>query len=192
MSGQLRRRYQRLLFAYPTDYRAAHGEEILGTLLEAARPTQRWPSWRESTSLLLGACGCGPGRPPRSRPRGCGPTVCTFGVLLVVLVNLGHALQMQFPLWIALVAVGALAVLRGWGRPALAATAIAALAVARPPCCPRLGCRGGCPATATGQRSDAMCGQPWSWPCSPGLGSAACGPGRGGGCCCRPPRQRFR
>jgi hypothetical protein len=53
-------------------------------------------------------------------------------VLLVVLVNLGHALQMQFPLWIALVAVGALAVLRGWGRPALAATAIAALAVARP------------------------------------------------------------
>jgi hypothetical protein len=41
MSGQLRRRYQRLLFTYPTEYRAAHGEEILGTLLEAARPTQR-------------------------------------------------------------------------------------------------------------------------------------------------------
>jgi len=55
-----------------------------------------------------------------------------LGVLLVVLVNLGHALQMQFPLWIALVAIGALAVLRGWGRTALAATAIAALAVARP------------------------------------------------------------
>jgi hypothetical protein len=55
-----------------------------------------------------------------------------LGVLLIVLVNLGHALQMQFPLWIALVAVGALAVLRGWGRTALAATAIAGLAVARP------------------------------------------------------------
>jgi hypothetical protein len=53
-----------------------------------------------------------------------------LGVLLIVLVNLGHALQMQVPLWIALVAVGALAVLRGWGRTALAATAIAALAVA--------------------------------------------------------------
>ena len=76
MSGQLRRRYQRLLFAYPTDYRAAHGEEILGTLLEAARPTQRWPSWRESTSLLLGLR-LRARRPPRSRPRGCGPTVCT-------------------------------------------------------------------------------------------------------------------
>ena len=53
-------------------------------------------------------------------------------MLLVVLVNLGHAPQMQFPLWTALLAVGALAVLRGWGRTALAATAIAALAVARP------------------------------------------------------------
>jgi len=54
MSGRLRHRYERLLFTYPTDYRAAHGEEILSTLLEAARPTQRWPSWREATSLLLG------------------------------------------------------------------------------------------------------------------------------------------
>jgi hypothetical protein len=55
-----------------------------------------------------------------------------LGVLLVVLGNLGHALQMLFPLWIVLVAVGAVAVLRGWRRTALAATAIAALAVARP------------------------------------------------------------
>jgi hypothetical protein len=55
-----------------------------------------------------------------------------LGVLLVVLVNLGSALQQRLPLWTALVAVGVLAVLRGWGRTALAATAIAALAVARP------------------------------------------------------------
>jgi hypothetical protein len=50
----------------------------------------------------------------------------------VLLVNLGSALETRFPLWIALLAVGALAVLRGWGRTALAATAIAALALARP------------------------------------------------------------
>jgi hypothetical protein len=132
MSGQLRRRYQRLLFTYPTDYRAAHGEEILSTLLEAARPTQRWPSWRESTSLLLGGLRLRARQAAKESPTRLWTDGLHLGVLLVVLVNLCHALQMQFPLWIALVAVGALAVLRGWGRTALAATAIAALAVARP------------------------------------------------------------
>jgi hypothetical protein len=53
-----------------------------------------------------------------------------LGVLLIVLVSLGHALQMLFPLWIAL--VGVLAVLRGWTRTALVATAAAGLAAARP------------------------------------------------------------
>ena len=132
MSGQLRRRYQRLLFTYPTDYRAAHGDEILSTLLEAARPTQRWPSWRESTSLLLGGLRLRARQAAKESPTRLWTDGLHLGVLLVVLVNLGHAPQMQFPLWIALVAVGALAVLRGWGRTALAATAIAALAVARP------------------------------------------------------------
>jgi hypothetical protein len=132
MSGRLRRRYQRLLFTYPTDYRAAHGDEILSTLLEAARPTQRFPSWRESTSLLLGGLRLRARQAAKESPTRLWTDGLHLGVLLVVLVNLGHALQMQFPLWIALVAVGALAVLRGWGRTALAATAIAALAVARP------------------------------------------------------------
>ena len=132
MSGQLRRRYRRLLFTYPTDYRAAHGDEILSTLLEAARPTQRWPSWRESTSLLLGGLRLRARQAAKESPTRLWTDGLHLGVLLVVLVNLGHALQMQFPLWIALVAIGALAVLRGWGRTALAATAIASLAVARP------------------------------------------------------------
>jgi hypothetical protein len=132
MSGQLRRRYQRLLFTYPTDYRAAQDDEILSTLLEAARPTQRWPSWRESTSLLLGGLRLRARQAAKESPTRLWTDGLHLGVLLVVLVNLGHALQMQFPLWIALVAIGALAVLRGWGRTALAATAIAALAVARP------------------------------------------------------------
>jgi hypothetical protein len=132
MSGRLRRRYQRLLFTYPTGYRAAHGDEIVSTLLEVARPTQRWPSWRESTSLLLGGLRLRARQAAKESPTRLWTDGLHLGVLLVVLVNLGHALQMQFLLWIALVAIGALAVLRGWGRTALAATAIAALAVARP------------------------------------------------------------
>jgi hypothetical protein len=132
MRGRLWRRYQRLLFTYPSGYRAAHGEEILSTLLEAAAPTQRFPSWRESTSLLLGGLRMRARQAAKESPRRLWTDGLHLGVLLVVLVNLGSAPQMQFPLWTALLAVGALAVLRGWGRTALAATAIGALAVARP------------------------------------------------------------
>jgi hypothetical protein len=132
MSGRLRRRYQRLLFTYPTGYRAAHSEEILSTLLEAAAPTQRFPSWRESTSLLLGGLRMRARQAAKESPTRLWTDGLHLGVLLVVLVNLGSALQLRFPLWTALVAVGGLAVLRGWVRTALTATAIAALAVARP------------------------------------------------------------
>lgn len=132
MSGRLRRRYQRLLLTYPTGYRAAHGDEIVSTLLEAARPTQRFPSWRESTSLLLGGLRLRARQAAKESPARLWTDGLHLGVLLVVLVNLGGALETRFPLWTALLAVGALAVLRGWGRTALAATAIAALAVARP------------------------------------------------------------
>jgi hypothetical protein len=132
MSGQLRHRYERLLFTYPTDYRAAHSDEILSTLLEAARPAQRFPSWRESTSLLLGGLRMGARQAAKESPRRLWTDGLHLGVLLVVLVNLGGAMEMGPAPWITLLAVGALAVLRGWGRTALAATAIAALAVARP------------------------------------------------------------
>jgi hypothetical protein len=132
MSGRLGRRYRRLLFTYPSGYRAAHGEEILSTLLEAARPTQRWPSWREATSLLLGGLRMRARQAAKESPRRLWTDGLHLGVLLVVLVNLASAPQLRFPLWTALVAVGVLAVLRGWGRTALAATAIAALSVARP------------------------------------------------------------
>jgi hypothetical protein len=132
MSRRLRRRYQRLLVSYPTDYRAAHGEEILSTLLEAARPTQRFPSWREATSLLLGGLRMRARQAAKESPTRLWTDGLHLGVLLVVLVNLGGAMEMGPAPWIALLAVGALAVLRGWGRTALAATAIAAPAVARP------------------------------------------------------------
>ena len=132
MSGRLERRYRRLLLAYPAAYRAAHGDEIIGTLLEAAPPTQRFPVPREATGLLLGGL--------RSRSRlaatASPPQVWSdglqLGVLLIVLANLRQALGLANAPWTALVAVGVLAVLRGWARTALAATALAAIAAARP------------------------------------------------------------
>jgi hypothetical protein len=132
MSGRLRRRYQRLLFTYPAAYRRAHGEEIIGTLLEAARPDQRLPAPRETASLLLGGLRMRAQQAARQSPTRLWADGLHLGVLLIVLVNLGHALRMLVPLWIALLAVGALAVLRGWVRTALIATAAAALAAARP------------------------------------------------------------
>ena len=134
MSGRLRRRYQRLLFTYPSAYRKVHGEEMLGTLLEAARPDQRFPAPRETASLLLGGLRTRAQQAARQSPRRLWTDGLQLGVLLIVLVNLGHALQAPspFPLWIALVAITALAVLRGWTRTALIAATVAALAAARP------------------------------------------------------------
>lgn len=134
MSRRLRRRYQRLLVTYPPAYRRAHGEEILGTLLEAARPDQQLPAPREAASLLLGGLRTRAHQAATQSPRRLWADGLHLGVLLIVLVNLGHALQTPspFPLWIALVAVTALAVLRGWTRTALVAATITALAAARP------------------------------------------------------------
>jgi hypothetical protein len=132
MSQRLERRYRWLLLAYPPDYRAAHGEEIIGTLLEAASPTQRFPSGREATGLLLGglrtrARQAAAASPPRVWSDG-----LHLGVLLIVLANLSQALELGRGPWTALVAVGAVAVLRGRTRTAMVATALAALAAARP------------------------------------------------------------
>jgi len=142
VSGRLRRRYERLLFTYPAAYRRAHGDEIISTLLEAARPDQRLPAPRETASLLLGGLRTRAHQAARQSPRRLWADGLQLGVLLIVLVNLGHALQTpfppRFPLWIALVAVAALAVLRGWTRTALVVNAAAALAAARP-LLPRVG-----------------------------------------------------
>ncbi len=134
MSGRLRRRYERLLFTYPSAYRRAHGEEMVSTLLEAARPDQQLPAPREATSLLRGGPRTRAQQAAKQSPRRLWADGLELGVLLIVLVNLGHALQTPapFPLWIALVALGALAVLRGWTRTALIAATVTALAAARP------------------------------------------------------------
>jgi hypothetical protein len=50
----LERRCRWLLRAYPASYRAEHGDELLGTMLEAVSPDRAWPGWRESSSVVLG------------------------------------------------------------------------------------------------------------------------------------------
>ena len=52
--GRLAERYEPLLEASPERYRVQRGEEILGTVLESARPGQRWPSAREAAALPAG------------------------------------------------------------------------------------------------------------------------------------------
>jgi hypothetical protein len=53
--GKLERRARALLRAYPAGYRRERGEEIIGTLLEAAPPGRSFPSARDALSLLNGA-----------------------------------------------------------------------------------------------------------------------------------------
>ncbi|GAB3157024.1 hypothetical protein GCM10027290_56340 [Micromonospora sonneratiae] len=52
--SKLERRYQRLLWAYPTNYRAERGPEIVGTYLDLAGPGRRWPSLADAADLLGG------------------------------------------------------------------------------------------------------------------------------------------
>ena len=51
----LERRYRRLLRCYPAAHREFHREEMLGVLLDTARPGQRTPGLRETVNLA--ACG---------------------------------------------------------------------------------------------------------------------------------------
>jgi hypothetical protein len=51
---KLERRARALLRAYPAEYRRERGEEIIGTLLEAAPPGRSFPSARDAWSLVNG------------------------------------------------------------------------------------------------------------------------------------------
>ena len=51
---KLERRTRALLRAYPAEYRRERGEEIIGTLLEAAPPGRSFPSARDAWSLVNG------------------------------------------------------------------------------------------------------------------------------------------
>ncbi len=49
----LARRYRALMLAYPKAWRTARGDEMLGTLLDAAEPGRHWPSARQAASIAL-------------------------------------------------------------------------------------------------------------------------------------------
>ncbi|HET9658012.1 MAG TPA: hypothetical protein VFP72_21850 [Kineosporiaceae bacterium] len=51
--GSLRRRYERLLRAYPATYRARHGQELVDTLLQTSAEGQGYPSVREAVALVV-------------------------------------------------------------------------------------------------------------------------------------------
>lgn len=100
MNPLLEGRYRRLLRAYPPGYRHQHQDEILATLLDAARPGQRHPSLREATALLSGGL--------RTRVRlAAGGSVrvlwaegLRLGSLLVLLSMIGEAASLALSSWI--------------------------------------------------------------------------------------------
>jgi len=52
--SRLEARGRTLLRAYPPDYRADRGEEILGTMLDASPPDRTWPAPRDAWSMVIG------------------------------------------------------------------------------------------------------------------------------------------
>ncbi|QBI53566.1 hypothetical protein [Streptomonospora litoralis] len=119
---RLERRYELLLRSYPARYRAAHGAEIVGTLLEASESRRRLPAPREAFGLVRG------GLAARARAAGDRPGPwwldgLHLGVFLLALANLVSAVRgfngIGDAWWLACSAGTAIALLRG--RPLVAA-----------------------------------------------------------------------
>jgi hypothetical protein len=146
----LRRRYQRLLAVYPSEWRAANETVVLDTLLEAAGPTRRWPLPRETLALLAGGGRAWIRRRPDPGDRArhwleglqLGAILLALGAVAIAggqLVSwLGHGLRdvsgegpaydgssAAFDaVWLVLAAVSLVSLLRGRVRVALVATAV--------------------------------------------------------------------
>jgi hypothetical protein len=131
--------YRRLLRAYPPAYRRAHGEEILGTLMEASEGRER-PSVREAASLIGGGLTA---RVRRSveRPVPWWADGLHLGIFLTALSTMApgtvESLYYGFSThgagWIVGSTVLVLALWRGWVRTALPLALIGAFLVGRPP-----------------------------------------------------------
>lgn len=127
------RRWRLLLLAYPRDYRAAHGEEILTTVLDGTAPGRRFLAPREVVGLLVGGAARRASVAAATHPGRLWTEGVHLGVLLLVLANLGAALEQTWaPWWIALQALTAVAVARRWTTVALGALVLSALQVSRP------------------------------------------------------------
>jgi hypothetical protein len=66
--SDLERRYGRLLACYPSDFRREHEQELLGVLLDAARPGQQRPGLADAADLARSALAVRL-RPRPGRPR---------------------------------------------------------------------------------------------------------------------------
>ncbi|MEO3874376.1 hypothetical protein ABGB18_36755 [Nonomuraea sp. B12E4] len=134
MSHVLELRYRRLLRAYPKDYRAKHGEELIGTLMEAARPGVHRPSAREALHLLAGGFTA---RVRATRAYGVPPWAdgLHLGVLIVAVLTFARLPVLPYfiyPVWTALGIVLMVALVRGWMRVAAPLAAVAAVATSWP------------------------------------------------------------
>ncbi|TCB90277.1 hypothetical protein E0H26_27260 [Micromonospora zingiberis] len=81
--NRLERRYRRLLWAYPANYRRERSEEIVGTYLDLAGPGRRWPSPADVADLVRGGL--------RQRLRAAGANDLLPGVRLAALLALTTA-----------------------------------------------------------------------------------------------------
>jgi hypothetical protein len=98
---RLEGRARRLLRAYPPGYREHRGEEILGTLMEAAPPGRSWPSARDTASVIAG--GLRARREANQRP-GLGASLrqaALLGITLYLLIPLTSQLAgyLGFAAW---------------------------------------------------------------------------------------------
>lgn len=108
---RLRRAYRRLMWTYPRWYRRERGLELLTTLLDAAPPGRRRPSWADAVDLVGGGV-----RARLRPPRGVG----SFAVVTVI------------ALWVALAGAAGSVLLTSYPGPPSAARAVAAATVAVP------------------------------------------------------------
>ncbi|GAA5066393.1 hypothetical protein HNP84_001147 [Thermocatellispora tengchongensis] len=132
----LERRYRRLLLAYPPGYRAAHGEELIGTLLETAAPGRATPPLAEAVALVHG------GLRARAERAATGPAWADglhLGVTVLVVAGFAALLPYagSIPVWTGLAGLATLAVLNGWAVAALplmvlVAARVGAIALGRP------------------------------------------------------------
>lgn len=97
--GRLERRYRRLLAWYPAEHRTRYGDEMLGVLMDGARPQQRFPGARETAGLLRAAVGrrLAPGRTGLTDSRWA-DAVAVFGALALVLALGTYARKITGPL----------------------------------------------------------------------------------------------
>jgi len=111
--------YRRLLRTYPPTYRREHGEELLGTLLEASAG-RRSPSLRETAGLIGGGFTARV-RAVTHHPMSWWADGLHLGILLIALANLAMDLAYAYPQpwngytpWVIGSLVLTVALVRGW------------------------------------------------------------------------------